>query len=86
MKSASVTIKNPTGLHARPASDFCKLANSLGCDIKLEKEGKAINGKSVIAIMSLGVGQGSTLQIRTEGEGEEEALNSLVSYFDTLED
>ena len=86
MKSASVTIMNPTGLHARPASNFCKLANSLGCDVKLEKEGKAINGKSVIAVMSLGVGQGSTLQIMTEGEDEEEAINTLVSYFDTLED
>jgi Phosphotransferase System HPr (HPr) Family len=54
-----VTLLNKTGLHARPAALFVQEASKYKCDIKVEKDGKQVNAKSIMGILSLGVSQGT---------------------------
>ena len=74
----SVVIKNETGLHARPASVFIKTALKYKSNITIEKDGKTVNAKSMIALLSLGVIKGSTVKITSVGEDEEDAVCALV--------
>lgn len=86
MARQSVSVTNETGLHARPASEFTKLATGLKCDVYLEKEGRKINAKSILGVLSLAIGKGNEIDIITEGEGEEEGLAKLVEFVNNLED
>lgn len=73
MKKLDVEIKNPTGLHARPAKTFVNLAKQFSSDIFVFHNDKKAKGKSLISLLSLGVETGSRIQIEIEGEDEEEA-------------
>lgn len=73
-----ITITNKTGLHARPATIFVSEANKYKCEIKVEKDGKLVNAKSIMGILSLGVSQGAKIRIIANGENETEAVNALV--------
>ena len=75
-----VKIINKDGLHARPASLFVKEANKFECGVSVEFKGKAVNAKSIVGIMSLGVSSGDEILIITEGRDEEKALKSLVEF------
>lgn len=86
MARQTVDITNNTGLHARPASEFTKLATSLKCDVFLEKEGKKVNAKSILGVLSLAIGKGNQVDVITEGEGEEEGLAKLVEFVNNLDD
>lgn len=78
MKEAIIEIKNPTGLHARPAAIFVETANKFNSNVKIEKDGKIVDAKSILQIMSLGINVTSRIKIITEGEDEEEVVNKLV--------
>jgi phosphocarrier protein HPr len=80
------TIKNETGLHARPASMFVQKAAKFKSVIKLQKEGKEANAKSIISVLSLGASKGSNITISCAGEDENEALEALVDLLDNLEE
>ncbi|MCX6935377.1 MAG: HPr family phosphocarrier protein [Verrucomicrobia bacterium] len=71
-------IQNRLGLHARPAAMFVREANRHRCDIHVEKDGETINGKSIMGLMMLAAGMGSTISISATGQGAEEALQSLL--------
>lgn len=86
MARQTVDITNNTGLHARPASEFTKLATSLKCDVFLEKEGKKVNAKSILGVLSLAIGKGNQVDVITEGDGEEEGLAKLVEFVNNLDD
>ncbi len=86
MAKQTVHITNETGLHARPASEFTKMAAGLKCEVFLEKEGKKVNAKSILGILSLAIGKGNQIDIITEGEGEEEGLLKLVEFVNGLND
>ncbi|HBM74979.1 MAG TPA: phosphocarrier protein HPr [Clostridiaceae bacterium] len=73
-----VTIINKTGLHARPATLFVCEANKYKCDVKVEKDGKQVNAKSIMGILSLGIAQGTKIKIIANGEGDSEAVDALV--------
>ena len=66
-----------TGIHARPATLLVQTASKFDSEINLEYKGKKVNLKSIMGVMSLGVGQGAEITITAEGSDEEEALNSL---------
>ena len=83
MVSQTVTVSNPTGLHARPAAMFVKEAQKYQSALTLEKDGKTANGRSMIAVMSLGAGAGSTVTLSLEGEDEQEALKALVALIES---
>ena len=72
-----ITIVNRLGLHARPAAMFVRIASRFSCEIWVEKEGEQINGKSIMGLMMLAAGQGSTLLIRCEGPDADKAMEEL---------
>lgn len=78
MVEKKATVTNKTGLHARPAALFVQLANRFKSDIALSKDGRECNAKSIIGVLTLGVGQGSEIIIRAEGEDEDLAVQALV--------
>ncbi|MEH7299288.1 phosphocarrier protein HPr [Neobacillus drentensis] len=67
-----------TGIHARPATLLVQTASRFDSEITLEYKGKKVNLKSIMGVMSLGVGQGADIVITAEGNDSDEALNSLA--------
>ena len=76
-RERSFIIKNVLGIHARPAGLFAQTANKYKAQIIVEKNGLAVDGKSIMAVMMLGAGQGSTIVIRAKGEDADSALDAL---------
>ncbi|MDR7236094.1 MULTISPECIES: phosphocarrier protein HPr [Neobacillus] len=66
-----------TGIHARPATLLVQTASRFDSEIHLEYKGKKVNLKSIMGVMSLGVGQGADITISAEGNDANDALNSL---------
>ncbi|XJZ28318.1 phosphocarrier protein HPr [Bacillota bacterium Lsc_1132] len=66
-----------TGIHARPATLLVQTASKFDSEINLEYKGKKVNLKSIMGVMSLGVGQGADIKITAEGSDAQDALNSL---------
>ena len=67
IREKDVTIQNRNGLHARPAAMFVKIASRFQSEVWVEKDGERINGKSIMGLMMLAAGKGSTLHIIAEG-------------------
>jgi phosphocarrier protein HPr len=65
------------GLHARPASILVHEASKFDSTINIEYKGKAVNLKSIMGVMSLGIGLGAEIQINANGDDENEALHAL---------
>jgi phosphocarrier protein HPr len=66
-----------TGIHARPATLLVQTASKYDSDINLEYKGKKVNLKSIMGVMSLGIGKGAEITISAEGKDEQLALDSL---------
>jgi phosphocarrier protein len=73
----SVRIVNRLGMHARPAAEFVKLAGRFRADIRVEKEGLEVDGKSIMGVLMLAAEHGSELTIRAEGHDAGDALEAL---------
>lgn len=86
MTKRNVTIKNKSGLHARPASEFSTFIKKYDADILLIKDGKEVNAKSIINLLSLGVKKDSEITISVHGENEETVCNEVVQYLENLID
>ncbi|PWA12587.1 HPr family phosphocarrier protein [Pueribacillus theae] len=80
MKEKTVIIKLKSGLQARPAALFVQEANRFHSDIFLTKDGKKVNAKSIMGIMSLALGTGTEVVLTVEGNDEEEALHALETF------
>lgn len=78
MKKVNVTIESKSGLHARPASTFVAEAQKFESEIQLEKDGSAINAKSIIGILGLGVASGDEIGIIADGADEDAAIDALT--------
>lgn len=83
MYKLEVKLKNETGLHARPASMFVKEAGKFNSDIKLYKNEKECNAKSIISVLSIGASKGDQLVIVAEGADEKEAVEALKAMVDS---
>ncbi|MCQ6275080.1 phosphocarrier protein HPr [Bacillus sp. V3B] len=70
-----------TGIHARPATFLVQVASKFDSEISLEYNGKDVNLKSIMGVMSLGIGKGAEIKIIAEGKDEQEALKSLQEMF-----
>lgn len=79
MVERSVKIEIDTGLQARSAAQFVQEANRYSADLFLEKDGKRVNAKSIMGLMSLAVANGETITLMADGADEETALNHLAS-------
>ena len=78
MISQDVTIQNNVGLHARPATFFVQKANSFKSSVWVEKGDRRVNAKSLLGVLSLGIGKGTVITLISDGADEEEALEGLV--------
>lgn len=78
MVSKKVTIKNPTGLHLRPAGELCKTAMQFKAKITFSFKGGTSNAKSVLSVLGACVKSGDEIELICEGEDEEEALKKMV--------
>jgi len=78
MISKDVTVQNSVGLHARPATFFVQKANSFKSSVWVEKGDRRVNAKSLLGVLSLGIGKGTTITLISDGIDEGEALEGLV--------
>lgn len=77
MIDIEVKIVNKLGMHARAAAKFVNLASSFASEIELEKGARKVNGKSIMGVMMLAAGMGSTVRLSAQGEDEAEAVRQL---------
>jgi phosphocarrier protein len=77
----SVTISNKLGLHARASAKLTKLAGSFPCEVWLSRGERRVNAKSIMGVMMLAAGLGSTVELEIEGEREQEAMDALLALF-----
>ena len=87
MPAREITIINKLGLHARAAAKFVGVASTYPCQVRIGRSADSlVDGKSIMAVMMLAAGKGTTIHLKTEGEKEQEALDALVAlinnYFD----
>jgi phosphocarrier protein len=82
MQKQIVILENDTGLHARPASEIAKIAMKYKGNVNLIVDGKKINAKSPLMIMSAGIKPKAKIEIECDGDGETEVLRELVMAFD----
>ena len=80
MRQQDVKVKLKTGLQARPAALFVQEATRFQSDVFIEKNGKKVNAKSIMGLMSLALGSGETFTLITDGHDEDTALQSLASF------
>jgi len=77
MINKELKIVNKLGMHARAAAKFVNLASSFASEIGLEKGARKVNGKSIMGVMMLAAGKGSTVRLSAQGEDEAEAVRQL---------
>ncbi|MEJ6949515.1 HPr family phosphocarrier protein [Natronospora cellulosivora (SeqCode)] len=82
MIEKEVVIKNETGLHARPAAVFVETADRFKAEVELEFDGININAKSIIGVLSLGIGKGDKVVLRIYGEDEAEAMEKILEMIE----
>lgn len=78
MHETVVEIVNRTGMHARPASEFVKLAGTFASDVRVGKDGLEVDGKSIMGVLMLAAEFGSQLTIRATGEDAAQAVAALA--------
>lgn len=83
MYKKQIQITNPSGLHARPGSDFVNLAKKFESTIKLfrlDKPEKIANAKSIVFVLSLGIKKDMVIEIQATGADEKEAVDQLIAF------
>ena len=78
MIKTSVTISNKLGLHARASAKLTKLAGSFPCEVWLTRGERRVNAKSIMGVMMLAAGLGATVELETNGDQEQQAMDALV--------
>ena len=82
MVNKKVTVKNPTGLHLRPAGILCNEAMKYQSQVIFSYDGGMANAKSVLSVLGACVKCGDEIEIMCEGADEQEALDNLVAAID----
>lgn len=77
MEKRDFTVTAETGIHARPATILVQTASKFTSDITLSYNGKSVNLKSIMGVMSLGVGQNADVTITAEGDDEKDAIEAI---------
>ena len=79
MIKTSTNISNKLGLHARASAKLTKLAGSFSCEVWMRKGERRVNAKSIMGVMMLAAGLGSTVEIETDGAQEQAAMDALLA-------
>lgn len=80
MKEFKYVITDPEGIHARPAGMLVKAAKGYDCDIKIAKNGKAMNCKAIFGVMGLGIKKGEEVTMTFDGADEEAACAEIQKF------
>lgn len=81
MIQSRVTISNKLGLHARASAKLSKLAGSFPCEVWLSRNDRRVNAKSIMGVMMLAAGLGAEVELETDGEQEQPAMEALLALF-----
>ncbi len=73
----TVEVVNKRGLHARASAKFVKLAADFEAEVTVTRDGQSVDGRSIMGLMMLGAGIGSTLELSADGDQADEALDAL---------
>jgi phosphocarrier protein len=76
-----VLVSNQLGLHARPASQIAREAQAFASSISIVGQGQSVDAKSILDVLTLAAGQGSTLEIRASGEDAAKAVERISELF-----
>jgi phosphocarrier protein HPr len=79
MLSKELDIVNRLGLHARAAAKFVTCASGFTSDISVERNGRRVNGKSIMGIMTLAAARGTSIRVEVRGDDEETAMAALAA-------
>ena len=79
MIKTTVTISNKLGLHARASAKITKLAGSFASDVWMSRGDRRVNAKSIMGVMMLAAGLGSTVEVETIGADEQVAMDALIA-------
>ena len=82
MIQRTITISNKLGLHARASAKLSKTAGQFPCDVWIARGERRVNAKSIMGVMMLAAGIGTDVQLETEGEQEQAAMDALVALID----
>ena len=81
-----ITVANKKGLHARPAALFVQLADKLNVSVTIQKGEEKINGRSIMALLTLGAPCGTVLKLIIEGNKAQEAMGEFEAFFNKQEE
>ena len=79
MIKTSTTISNKLGLHARASAKLTKLAGGFACEVWMSRGDRRVNAKSIMGVMMLAAGMGSTVEVETNGTDEQTAMSALLN-------
>ena len=82
MLERDLVVNSPLGLHAQASAKVVQVLTGFRCQAFLQAKGREVNAKSIMGVMLLAAGPGSTVRARVEGEDEAEAMAALVALFD----
>ena len=82
MIKTNVTISNKLGLHARASAKLTKLAGSFASEVWMSRGERRVNAKSIMGVMMLAAGLGSTVELETNGSDEQQAMDALLALID----
>ena len=78
-----VIIPNKRGLHARAAAKFVAMAERFSANVDVSKDGQTVSARSIMGLMMLGAGMGSSIELRSEGWDASEAMTALVGLVES---
>ena len=81
MIKKTITISNKLGLHARASAKLTKLAGSFASEVFLSRNGRRVNAKSIMGVMMLAAGLGTSVELETDGADEADAMAALEKLF-----
>ena len=79
MIRTTLVISNKLGLHARASAKLTKLASSFQCEVFMTRNSRRVNAKSIMGIMMLAAGLGAEVELETEGEDEQQAVDAITA-------
>jgi phosphocarrier protein HPr len=82
MVKTRITISNKLGLHARASAKLTKLAGGFQSDVFMSRNERRVNAKSIMGVMMLAAGQGTEVEVETDGADEQAAMDALVALID----
>lgn len=86
MINCKIKVKNPTGIHARPATELVKLATKFKSSITMSHDGRKADPKSIMSLLSAAFKAGTVIDLCVDGEDEVLASKSICEFFNNLED